>query len=212
MEALQAYTYTVVDRCGDTRNQAATVVSYLHIAFQPFFINAISMHFLPQYFRKRIERYVYGLCLLATTLYLLRLYPFEWTVPCYELNMHFGSVAIKQWTFQIPFCGRKICSTLGDWHIAWQIPARFNYYMDNAYMWASFCLPVIYGSWRVTLYLALCGPFLAFLTTNSSNEWVAVWCLYSIALLSAIIKSPLRKYLYVQSWYGIKNPFKLMNS
>ena len=40
MEVLQAYTYTVIDECMNPSNQIATFLGYLHITFQPFFINA----------------------------------------------------------------------------------------------------------------------------------------------------------------------------
>ncbi len=53
MEALQAYTYTVIDQCGLASNQIATILGYLHIAFQPFFINLMSMYFIPDKIRKK---------------------------------------------------------------------------------------------------------------------------------------------------------------
>jgi hypothetical protein len=43
MEVLQAFTYSVIDQCALPSNQIATLLGYLHIAFQPFFINMLSM-------------------------------------------------------------------------------------------------------------------------------------------------------------------------
>ena len=40
MEGLQVWGYTVVDSCGTPQNQAVTLLSYLHIAFQPMVFNA----------------------------------------------------------------------------------------------------------------------------------------------------------------------------
>ncbi|PSN19490.1 hypothetical protein C7271_07095, partial [filamentous cyanobacterium CCP5] len=60
MEALQAATYTVIDRCGLPLNQVLTLLGYVHIAFQPFFINACSMHFIPGEIHRRIRPFVYG--------------------------------------------------------------------------------------------------------------------------------------------------------
>jgi hypothetical protein len=94
MEALQAYTYTVIDDCADPRNQIATLLGYLHIA--------------------------------------------------------------------------------------WEIPAINNNFLFNMYSVAAFLLPTLYGSWKMTLYQLVTGPFLAYLTTSNPNEWAAVWCLYSI--------------------------------
>ena len=48
MELLQAGTYTVIDSCQLPVNQILTLLGYLHIAFQPFFINMVSMYFIPK--------------------------------------------------------------------------------------------------------------------------------------------------------------------
>ena len=55
MEALQAYTYTVIDDCSNPGNQVATLLGYMHIAFQPFFINAVSLYFIPEAVRNKIS-------------------------------------------------------------------------------------------------------------------------------------------------------------
>ena len=58
-----------------------------------------------------------------------------------------------------------------------------------------------------TLYTAagigtLAGPTLAGYTTNNINEWPAVWCLFSIGLVLAIIKTPLRYHLHTSDpWW-----------
>ncbi len=182
----------------------------MHIAFQPFFVNAVTMHFIPAPLRKRIAPYVYGLCFAAATIFMMRIYPFHWASLCFERNFQFlpGS-NIK---FSMPFCGPEICSTSGQWHIAWSIPASGNIEMANSYVYAAFLLPLIYGSWKLVLYHLNTGPLLAYLTTNNMNEWAAVWCLYSIGLLLLLIKTPVRQYLHVQSWYGCRYPGFLTRS
>jgi hypothetical protein len=198
MEALQAFTYSVINQCSNPSNQVATMLGYLHIAFQPFFVNAVSMHFVPKPVRDRIRPFVYGLCFLGALLFIMRLYPWGWMTPCYEItyNLPFCPTC----SFHIPFCGKNICSVSGAWHIAWQIPARYNYFLDNTYLIAAFFMPVLYGSWRMTVYHIISGPLLAWATTKDANEWAAVWCLYSIALLGLMIKSPIRKVLYVRQF------------
>jgi hypothetical protein len=104
--------------------------------------------------------------------------------------------------FTMPFCGEQICSTSGNWHIAWEIPASGSYAMASSYMYATFLLPLFYGSWRIVLYHLISGPLLSYLTTSDMNEWAAVWCLYSIGLVLVVIKTPIRQYLYVNSWYS----------
>lgn len=204
MELLQAYTYSVIDECLNPKNQVATFLGYMHIAFQPFFINAVMMHFIPQPLRKRIAPFVYGLCFAAATIFMMRIYPFQWTGFCFDKHYQFlPGTGIK---FSMPFCGKQICSTSGSWHIAWAIPASGSLQMANSYMYAAFLLPLLYGSWKLVLYHVITGPWLSYLTTDNMNEWAAVWCLYSIGLLLLLIKTPIRQYLHVRNWYGCSYP------
>lgn len=204
MELLQAYTYTVIDQCTDPRNQVATFLGYMHIAFQPFFVNAVAMHFIPDRLRRRIAPAVYTLCAIAAVVFMMRIYPFDWITYCFDRNytMTFFTSA----KFTMPFCGEQICSTSGDWHIAWSIPANGNVLMGNVYGYAAFALPLLYGSWKMVTYHFISGPLLAYMTTDDMNEWAAVWCLYSIGLLLLMIKTPIRQYLYVKNWYGLPIP------
>ena len=73
MEVLQAYTYTVIDDCNSPGNQIATLLGYIHIAFQPFFINAVSMHFIPENIKNKIAPSVYFICFVATVCLFLSL-------------------------------------------------------------------------------------------------------------------------------------------
>lgn len=204
MELLQAYTYSVIDQCFNPNNQIATFLGYMHIAFQPFFVNAVSMHFIPDAVRKRIAATVYALCFAGATIFMMRIYPFEWASFCFEKSYKF--MLANDIQFDMPFCGKQICSVSGDWHIAWAIPANGSIQMANAYVYVAFLLPLLYGSWKLTLYHIVTGPLLAFLTTNNMNEWAAVWCLYSIGLLLLLIKTPIRHYLHVERWYGLPYP------
>src|ERR1700760_2131332 len=58
MELLQAFTYTVINQCDNPSNQVATLLGYLHITFQPFFINAVSMYFINQKVAKKIAPFI----------------------------------------------------------------------------------------------------------------------------------------------------------
>jgi Family of unknown function (DUF5765) len=109
MELLQAFTYSVIDQCGLPSNQIATLMGYLHIAFQPFFINMVSMHFILQEVRSPIAPTVYILCFAASVIMLLQLYPFAWAGHCDP---------------SMPLCGTRLCSVHGNWHIAWEVPTN----------------------------------------------------------------------------------------
>ncbi|OGT83474.1 MAG: hypothetical protein A3H91_10850 [Gammaproteobacteria bacterium RIFCSPLOWO2_02_FULL_61_13] len=119
---------------------------------------------------------------------LVNIYPFTWAPSCREgLDV---------------FCGERFCSVTGDWHIAWEMNRHMVAFGGTSYILAAFVLPLLYGSWRMTLYHIVSGPFLAFVTTRNPNEFAAVWCLYSIGLLLVVAKTPVRKWLFVTRWPG----------
>lgn len=198
MELLQAFTYTVIGQCDSPSNQMATLFGYLHITFQPFFINAVSMYFIPPIIAKKIAPYVYGICFAAAILMLIQLYPFEWAGHCDPRR---------------PLCGEMLCSIRGNWHIAWMVPTNgignaltraHVPFFDNGfpgYVLAGIFLPLLYGSWRMTLYHVTFGVFLSKMTTTNVDEWPAIWCLFSIALLLVVIKTPVRQWLHVRKWF-----------
>jgi hypothetical protein len=201
MEALQAFTYSVIDGCSLPSNQIATLLGYLHITFQPFFINIVSLHFVRRAKPDWLVFLVYATCFASAVIMLMQLYPFGWAGHCLPGR---------------PMCSENLCSVHGNWHIAWNVPTNgignglhdlpgtwgsiVSWWFGNGYptyVIAGFILPLLYGSWRFTLYHFLMGPQLAWLLTDNPNEWPAVWCLLSIGLLLIVVKTPVRKILYV---------------
>jgi hypothetical protein len=187
MEALQAFTYSVIDDCASPANQIATLLGYLHIVFQPFFVNALSLHFVPEQISKRIAPWVYTLCFVSSIVMLIQLYPFSWAGTC-----------DAGWAL----CGSQLCSVSGNWHIAWDIPVNGlgNAVGFPSYVIAMFVVPALYGAWRITFFLLLGGPVLAYQLTDNINETAAVWCLLSIGLL-LIVMTPVRRVFYVENWW-----------
>lgn len=198
MELLQAFTYTVIDQCELPSNQIATLLGYLHIAFQPFFINLLSMYFIPSSVRRKIQWPVYTVCFSSTVVMLLQLYPFEWAGSC----MLGGGL-----------CAEQLCSVSGEWHIAWDVPTNGILNFITVDSWASFLtlyptyfiagivLPFVYGSWKFTVYHFLIGPQLALLLTSNPNEVAAIWCLLSIGILLLVVETPIRRFMFVKSWW-----------
>lgn len=204
MELLQAFTYGVIDQCALPDNQIATMLGYLHIVFQPFFVNAFCLHFVPKEVAQKLYKPVFALCFVATLIMILQVFPFDWAGQCNPVR----------W-----LCSDKLCSVHGNWHIAWLVPLNGigNWFADNhwppinAYSVVGFLLPILYGSWRMTLYHLALGPLLAMALTSNINEIPAVWCLLSIGLLLIVVKTPIRQFLYVKSWplwrlIGYKEP------
>ncbi len=195
MEALQVAGHLVVDQCGTAVNQAVTLLSFFHIAFQPFFINALAMYLIPEAVAQRIRPGVYVLCGISAALMLLQLHPLA----------SMGSCRIGQ-----PLCGSDLCLRNGTWHIAWDIPYNgllvaidevtgLNWGFPS-YVLTAFTLPLIYGAWRFVLFHALAGPILANLITRAVNEAPAIWCLFSIAIIAIAVFPGLRSLLRSKSW------------
>lgn len=202
MELLQAFTYTVVDQCGTPMNEVYSFLGYLHIAFQPFFITAVSLYFISAEARRRAAVPTYVACAFSALIMLMMIYPFSWAGQC---------------TPSSPMCGATFCSYYGSVHIAWDFPinglmdevAKYHlapFGMWTAYIIPAFVLPILYGSWKFTLYHLLMGPIPARLITGSADEMGAFWCLLSIMFLLIVIKTPVRKVLFVDRWVWWRRP------
>ncbi len=197
MEALQASGYAVIDQCGAPSNQTITLLSYLHIVFQPFFINAFAMELVPGPVRARLRLGVYLCCAASSAVMLAQLYPFEWAGSC-----RLGAA----------LCGDELCLVSGEWHIAWSIP--YNGLLVPledvlglrsgfpTYLLAAFLLPLAYGAWRFVLLHALAGPILASALTDNPNEVPAIWCLFSIGIVLLALSPMIRQHFETTTWWG----------
>jgi hypothetical protein len=203
MELLQAAGYAVVDQCSSPSNQTITLFSYLHIVFQPFFINAFAMELVPGPVKKRLRRGVYFCCAASSAVMLAQLYPFEWA----------GSCRLGE-----PLCGAEFCLTSGEWHIAWNIPYNglllaledtMGFHSGfPTYLLAAFLLPLAYGAWRFVIFHALAGPILADALTSNPNEAPAVWCLFSIGLLLIGLSPLIRDHFKTTTWWAWPNSWQ----
>jgi hypothetical protein len=195
MEALQAVGYGSIGNCGSPANQTVTLLSYLHIAFQPFFVNAFALALLGAAVATRVRVGVWIACGVSAVVMVLQIYPFAWAGRC---------------TAGTTLCGETLCLVHGTWHIAWDVPytalvphipivpgvgISFPTYLATAFL-----LPVAYGAWRFALYHALVGPVLASLLTSNPNEMPAIWCLFSIGLVFVALVPWLRRRIGGTPW------------
>ncbi|WP_390913767.1 DUF5765 domain-containing protein [Pseudosulfitobacter sp. SM2401] len=197
MEALQVAGYGVVDQCGTASNTSVTVLSYLHIAVQPFFINALAMELVPGVVKRRVRVWVFAACAVSSLVMLAQISPASQLGACQP-----GS----------PLCADRWCTVSGDWHIAWDVPYNgllvrveriFGIYSGfPTYMIAAFILPLIYGAWRFVIVHAVAGPILAASLTTNPNEMPAIWCLFSIAILLISLSPVVRKTVSTTHWWG----------
>ena len=191
MEGLQAITYIVVGECDRSSNVFLTYLAMLHISFQPFFINMLGMEFIDPEVKNKIKKYVYILCGITAVFCIMRL------LPLYDI---FGRCEIGT-----PICSHtQNCAYKGQWHIGWNV--LLNGFSENWkwYLITAFIVPVIYGSWKWSLYHFLVGPFLASLTTADVNERPAVWCLFSTCIIALLVNTKIRNYIYVRKWFTWK--------
>ncbi|MDA9979806.1 DUF5765 domain-containing protein [Yoonia sp.] len=188
MEGLQVAGYAVLDQCGTPANKSVTMLSYLHIAVQPIFINAFALELVPSEVRQKARRLVFSICALSTIVMFLQIMPIA----------EFGSCLPGS-----ALCADRLCTVSGDWHIAWDVP--YNglvlpldrvlgiYAGFPTYMIAVFLLPMLYGAWRFVLMHAFVGPILASAMTTNPNEMPAIWCLFSIAILLIALSPAVRR-------------------
>lgn len=178
MEALQFWGYQSIDQCELPGNQASALLSYVHIALQPLFINAFGMALVGGV-SARMWTTIMGLTAVVSLLLLLRMVPMAWVGQCVP-----GTA----------LCGPEWCTLTGAWHLSWDMPLSdfagrlggdvFRHWFPFPdYMIAVFVFPVIYGAWRYALVHALLGPILATTLTQSPNEMPAIWCLFSVGLV-----------------------------
>ncbi|WP_417684803.1 DUF5765 domain-containing protein [Roseibium sp.] len=197
MEGLQAIGYSYADACGSPVNQTVTLLSYLHIAFQPFFINALAMELVPHEVRRNVRGWVFGACFVSTIFMLVQLYPMDWAGLCRDGQ---------------PLCGPVLCLVSGSWHIGWEIPFNgISIPFDDlvgmnvgfpTYLATAFVLPLLYGSWRFVIFHTLVGPFLAYHLTGNLNEMPAVWCLFSIGILVIALVPKMFDLVSVSNWFA----------
>ena len=197
MEALQVAGYAVLDQCGTKTNEAVTLASYLHIVFQPFFINAFAMELVPNTVKQRAMIWVYAICALSSAVMLVQLVPWQLAGTCQP-----GT----------PLCASNLCTVSGNWHIAWNIPYNglllplenlFGVYAGfPTYMIAVFGLPLAFGAWRFVVLHAFSGPVLAWSLTNNPNEMPAVWCLFSVFILVVGLNLRARSAVSATRWWG----------
>lgn len=189
MEGLQWWGYQSIGQCSLPSNRWATILSYVHIAFQPVFINAFALALVAPAASPRTRAWVMGLAGLATALMLARMMPNALAGACVP-----GSA----------LCGAEWCTLPGTWHLAWTMPlsniwgliggVSFETWVPFPdYMLAVFLLPLFYGAWRFALMHALLGPILASSVTNSPNEMPAIWCLFSVGLILVSLSPWIRR-------------------
>jgi len=173
METLQAFQYSVISQCENPLNKVLTVLGFLHLAFQPFFVNLYLGCFMTKAQKKYLPMCL-CLSLFSGVLLTNRLWKTWGDIDCAN-NIE-------------PMCGPITCSFRGDVHIAWQMPMQHadqDYFTPGFFThFFVFYLPTYaIGMWPYTVFLLASGPFLGRVLTTHQDEIPAIWCFFSIAQL-----------------------------
>lgn len=197
MEALQVAGYAVLDQCGSAANTSVTVLSYLHIVIQPFFINAFAMELVPAPVKRRVRVGVFAACAVSSLVMLAQIIP---------------APALGNCAPGTAMCAERWCTVSGNWHIAWDVPYNgllvdiermFGTFSGfPTYLITVFIVPLIYGAWRFVVVHAVAGPLLAAYLTTNPNEMPAIWCLLSIAILLISLSPAVRRTVSTTRWWG----------
>jgi hypothetical protein len=172
MEFLQFFSYFWIGQCSFAANAWLTTISYVHVAFQPLFMNIFFMYWLPHHIRIQVRYYVYGICVVLAGLTIAKLFAFYPDTLC-----ALGQV----------MCGPQMCTVPGTWHLGWSVP-YYNWPVPfDAFVYyaiGTFIVPLFYGAWRSVVTTIVTGPLIAiYLSSGNMQEWPAIWCFYSIILI-----------------------------
>lgn len=205
MELLQAWNYIYLNEPGPM-NALGAFLGFIHIAFQPIPTIWFIFSFLP---KSRRKYWLPKGTLLASFSSVLLLFkgimnpslPGCFAIQCtpeaglVQALLGDGTLGCSP--------GMLFRSYRGEWHIAWQWALNScGYILGGGYPFVAFCLPILVGCYRITIYLFVLGPLLAFFLTGNPDEWAAIWCLLSIGFLT-IAKIPMiEKFMTVkhESW------------
>lgn len=169
MELLQYFQFFYIDKCNNYYNKLLTIIGYIHICFQPIFVNLWFFQFV----KKPNYSFIY-LSLAAALLLLSRLIVTNDKHLCDNTNE--------------PLCGKKTCTFSGKKHLAWNIRLRApgQYWFTPSiglhfFMWVIPVLTLFEIKPLIALLLTL--PYFAIFITNNIHEQPAIWCFFSIIQL-----------------------------
>ncbi|KAI8471998.1 MAG: hypothetical protein J3K34DRAFT_415356 [Monoraphidium minutum] len=199
MELLQFLQYLVLDDCNHWLNQLTTVLSYIHVCFQPLSVNMFLFQNEPN---RDATRTIYKLCLVTGVLGVLRV-PYlglahlppaalELVPGLPDLKLA-GTQAVCAWE---TVCGPRTCTTRGNLHLAWSLPLLPpSYFIPSGFVhFLMFFAPafVMPGTWSFVrkvfaVVVVITGPMATQLASYRASggdpswrlEWAGVWCLFA---------------------------------
>ncbi len=198
MEILQTIQYYVVadnldsPQCLSFWNKFLTTLGFIHICYQPYFINYHteindSNHITKPYF-VIIKRF----CLVGGTMLLFR--HFQRLI----FDESYENYIATEW-----LNGNRLCTYRGNIHFAWSVPMTdVSYYLPSSNIhFFLFFVPqfVIYEHkrWIIKSFLMiLTRPIFASYMTSNLQEIASIWCFVSVLLFtSTFIKDVYKRHI-----------------
>ena len=166
-ELIQLLLYYNLENCNDA-NKLLTVMAWIHISFQPFFVLLIISAFSK---KSRLYGIPLFLALVFAIFNCIRIKEFN---PI-ESNMCLNHTPSKS------ICRPKTCSVQGEYHVAYgfeltstdsssYVPNLFTYYL------LSFAVPFFIGDWQLAAIHASVAIISKLFIKNDVGEAAAVWC------------------------------------
>ena len=197
MELLQTAIYLVIDVCNPDisegkLNSLLTTIAYIHISFQPFWINLFGLSFSQRGYK--LKKWIKWTSIVMTGVFLLMV-----------SRMFFHNILGTCDIIKTPLCGLDTCSYKGEWHISWRLALNgFDELKLNepriTWSWFIYNIPVLffpffYGGWRWSLYVLFFGIFLSMGLTGNKDEFSSISGLISIPILLATYVPFIRNWL-----------------
>jgi len=175
MELLQAIQYSFIDQCDNPINKFLTLVGYLHICFQPFFMHLMSSSCTVNRDKLLQFRVVYKLTFAWGLCMILRFLLAPYSIYGYSDSCN------TEWVR-----GESLCTYKGNVHLAWSVPLYDDIYISpnlNVHFMLMI-VPYFLIDWKLIfsgIILTLTGPVLSMLLTDNVQEQPSIWCFFSIA-------------------------------
>lgn len=180
METLQYFQYMWINQCDNPINQFLTVVGFAHICFQPYFTHLMNFSMFRSPEKRTIANTVSKLCIIQGV-YMFSRYIF---VDMEKLDLQCAS---HDW-----ISGNRVCTYLGNHHLAWQLPLRTGTYFwptNNIHFFMMYA-PFLLVNWLSVIpgvLLFLSGPYLSTWITDNLHEQASIWCFFSICQISLLV-------------------------
>jgi hypothetical protein len=186
MEILQTAQYWVVaddinsPQCNTFWNKLLTTVGFIHICYQPYFINLYYEIVYGDSITIPYFTIVKRLCLAGGTMLLSRHFQ------RIAFDESYSNYLDTEW-----LNGDKLCTYKSQLHFAWSVPmADVSYYVPSTNMhFFLFFVPlmVMYENKRLayrSVFMFITGPLFASYMTNNLQEQASIWCFVSIFLFT----------------------------